>query len=140
MRVNGVAVILTDEEDRQLLQRCEIQALREDPLLRRAVAEEAGNDRLLPLNTQGIGVADGIRNGGADHGRGAHHAGLQADQVHRAALAASAAGRLAVQLRQHRLQPAALGQVESMTAIGAEDHIVGPQGFTHTDRHRLLPN
>jgi len=42
--VDGVAVVLADEEQRQALQRGEVEALGEDALLRRAVAEEAADD------------------------------------------------------------------------------------------------
>ena len=44
VRVDGVAVVLADEEDRQILQDGEVQALGEDALFGRAVAEEADDD------------------------------------------------------------------------------------------------
>ena len=46
-RVDRVVVVLADEQDRQPLERGEVQALGEDALLGRAVAEEAGDDARL---------------------------------------------------------------------------------------------
>ena len=48
VRVDGVAVVFADEEDRQLLEDGEVQALGEDAFLGRPVAEEADHDRVLP--------------------------------------------------------------------------------------------
>src|SRR5271169_3602101 len=45
MRVDGIKIVLADEQDRQLLQRSEVDALVEGPLVDSAFAEEAGHDR-----------------------------------------------------------------------------------------------
>ena len=82
--------------------------------------------------------ADRMRNGAGHHGRRAHQADLGCGEVHRARLAARDAARAAVQLGEHGVEPAALGDVEAVRAVGREHQVVGPQAVAHADRDRLL--
>src|SRR5919108_5415000 len=58
--------------------------------------------------------------------------------MHGPALAAGAAGGLAVQLGEHGAQAAALRQVERVPAVGAEDDVLRPQRGADADGDRLL--
>src|SRR5262249_5696411 len=75
---------------------------------------------------------------GTDAGRGTHHAAFRGDEVHRAALAARAAGGLAVQLGDHLPQVAAAGPAEGVATVGAEDDVARAQRLADADRDRLL--
>src|SRR5690606_2270323 len=68
MGVDGVEVVLTDVEDRQMLEGGEVHAFVEDAFFSRAIAEEADDDAgALPV-LLGIGVAGGVPDAGADDG------------------------------------------------------------------------
>ncbi len=138
--VDRVAVVLAEEEHGQLLQRGEVQALVEDALVDRAVAEHREHHARLAAQFHRDRIADRVRDRRADHRRGAEDTRRDVDHVHRAALAACAAGRLAVELREHRAQIAALGEIERVRAIRTEDGVVAAQRFADADRHRLLPD
>ena len=138
--VDRVAVVLAHEEHRQLLQRGEVEALVEDALVDRAVAEHREHHARLAPQLHRDRVADGVRDRRADDRRGAEDAGRDVDHVHRAALPARAASRLAVELREHRAQVAALGEVERVRAIRAEDGVVPAQRLADAHRDRFLPD
>ncbi len=105
--MNRVAVVFTHEEYRQSLQHGEVQRLGEHPLLRRAVAEEADDDRVRAAEFECVGIAGGVGDGGTDNRGCAHHAALGVDEAHRPALTSRAARYLAVQFRNHGGQVAA---------------------------------
>ena len=138
MRMDGVAVVLADEDDRQALQRRKVETLVEDAFFRRPIAKKTGHERIFPLAFQGIRVADGVGNGRADDGRGPHHSHGGIDEVHRASFTAGAAGGLAIQLGDHLHQVASFGQVQRMTAVGAEYDVLGRQCLANGDRDGLL--
>ena len=61
-------------------------------------------------------------------------------QVHRAAFPFGAARHFSVQFRNHLPEVAAFRQIRSVTAIGRKYHILRPQCFANTHRHRFLPD
>ena len=140
VRVNRIAVVLADEQDRQLLQRGEVERLVKHTFLGRAVAKERDHHAALAPQLDGVGIAHRVRNRGGDDRRGAHHAARDVDQVHRAAFAARAAVDLAVELGDHAPQVAAFGEIHRMAAVRPEDDVVRLEGLAGADRHALLPD
>ena len=90
-RAHRVEVVLADEQHRQLPQRGEVHAFVELALGDRAVAEEAGGDRVAALHLVAKRDADRERQPAADDGVAAVEPGRAVEQVHRAAAAAAAA-------------------------------------------------
>ena len=66
------------------------------------------------------------------------HVVRHVDEVHRAALAAGDAGRLAVKFGKQAAQRTALGEICGVTAIGRRHHIVRAQHVANADRDRFL--
>src|SRR6185312_13595009 len=110
------------------------------PLVHRALAEEAGDDRLGAARLEREGVAHRLRDGGRYDGGGSHHMGAHVHQMHRTGLAARATIGLTVEFGYHALEIAALGEIERVAAIGAERDIVRCKRRAHADRDRFLPN
>src|SRR5690242_6683148 len=136
--VDGVEVVLADEQDRQLPERGEVHALVPGALVGRALAEEADHDRLGLPHLERQRRTDRVGDAGRHHRRRAHHVHRRIDQVHRARLAAGTAVHLAVQLGHHALHIPALGEVERMAAIGAEQHIALLEMIADGRRDRFL--
>src|SRR5712692_10132377 len=137
-RVLAVEVVLADVEHRQLPERGHVQALVEQALPQRALAEEAGGDLVAAAPARGErGPGGDPRRAGHD-GVGAQVPLRLVGDVHGAALAAAVAGLLAQQLREHQVGPGSLGQAVPMAPVGARDVVVVPQRQADADRHRLL--
>ena len=62
---------------------------------------------------------------------------IHVNQVHRAALAPITAGDLAVELGDHRLEVAALGEISRMATIRAGDYVVRSHRVADANRDRL---
>src|SRR6185312_9295458 len=140
MRVDRIVIVLAHEENGQFLQRGEVEAFVAHPLVHRALAEEAGDDRLGAPRLEREGVAHRLRDGGRYDGGGSHHMGAHVHQMHRTGLAARATIGLTVEFGYHALEIAALGEIERVAAIGAERDIVRCKRRAHADRDRFLPN
>ena len=82
MRMDGVAIVLANEDDRQPLQRREVQAFVEDTFLDRSVAHETHHDGVRPAIFHGVGIAHCLRDRGADDGRSDQHIVRDVDQMH----------------------------------------------------------
>ena len=104
----------------------EVAGLVQDPLVRGAVAEEADDDRVLALQAQAVGRADGEGGRARDDRVGAEHALLDRGDVHAAAAAAAVAVLAADDLGHHPAQVEALGDAVAVAAVGARDVVVGP--------------
>ena len=133
-----VAVVLDDEDARQVPHRGEVQALEERALVRAAVAHEGDSDLLRAADL-------GRQADTADHGRApaddpvrAEHPAVDVGDVHRPALAAAEPVRAAVDLEHHRLHVAALRDRVSVAAMGAGDVVVVVQVRADAGRDRLL--
>ena len=136
--VDRVEIVLADEQDRQLLERCEVHALVPRALVGRTFAEEAHDDRLRLLHLERQRRAHRIGDAGRHHRRRAHHADARVDEMHRARLAAGAAVDLAVELGHHAWNIAALGEIERVAAIGAEQDVRRLQVIADGRRHGFL--
>ena len=86
-RVNGVEIVLADEQDRQFVQSREVQALGEHALFGRAIAEKGHDHAIASRALERQRKADRERDRGSDHGAGAQNAMWHIDEMHRAALA-----------------------------------------------------
>jgi len=86
------------------------------------------------------GISRSRRNADAstDNAVGPQDAQVEVGDVHRAALALAVAGGLAQQLGHHQLRITAFGQAMAVTAMGAGDIIVAPQGSAGADGHGFL--
>ena len=98
-----------------------------DAFFRGAIAKECGNHSSLAftLASQRVTKRDG--NGGAHDGRSAEDVLIHADQVHGPALSAGAPGVLAVELGDHGVEVAALGQICGVPPVARRDYIIGAQ-------------
>ena len=92
-------------------------------LVDRAVAEEAEGDAAGLLVPLGEGEAEAERDVPADDAVAAHVADLGVEEVHRAALALGAAGRLAEELRHRGARAHAQRQAVAVAAV-AVDQVV----------------
>ncbi len=137
-RRRGPAVVLAEEDDRQLPEGRQVHALVERAAVGGAVAEER-EDHLarLPLpdreaDTRGQDAARREDAVGAEvaHGR--------VGDVHRAALAVADAVRLAVELGHEAPERAALGDEVAVAAVRREDVVVGPERRARADGDGLL--
>src|SRR5581483_1710478 len=68
VRMDGVAVVLADENNRQRLECRPVETFVEDTLVCRAVADETDHNRILPPIFESVGVTDGIGQGCAHNG------------------------------------------------------------------------
>src|SRR5690625_4424662 len=134
----GKAVVLADEEDREFENLCPVQAFKEGPAVDRPVAEEAGDDPVLPPQLDSMGGTGGDGNVGGDHAVGAQHADLEVGDMHRAALAATRSTLPAEELTHHRQGIRALGQGVAVAAVVRQQKIVLPQLGADPHGHRLL--
>src|SRR5918994_3939949 len=100
MSMDGVEIIFTDKNHRELLQSGEIEALMKNALLRRSIAKKAHHNVFFLLEFHRVRIADSIRNSGSDHRRGPHDAVGDVNKVHRPALSFRTTCSLAVKLRE----------------------------------------
>ena len=104
-----IAVVLAQVDDRQRPHAHQVQRLVEHALVRRAVAEEAQAHAVGAQHARGQPRAGRHRDRRRDDPRLAERADREVGQVHRAALAAADAGRLAHELGHERTQRIAIG-------------------------------
>ena len=136
--MDGEAVVLADEQDRQLMQRREVEGFVKHPFLGGTVAEKARGDAALAFAFQREGIARRHRDRGTDDGRHAEHVGVHVDQVHGSGLAGGAAGALAVKLRHHLFEVSALGQIGGVAPVGGRNHVARVEDVANADGHRFL--
>ena len=137
-RRSTVEVVLADEDDRQLLDRGEVEPLVEGTLVGRALAEEA--DRDLVGSPQLHRQAESGHHGVApthDRDRG-QHPDRGVAEVHRSALPPAAAGRLSVQLRHRRAGADPLCERVAVGPVRRGDPVVAPEHVAHPGGDGLL--
>ena len=120
------------------MQGCEIHALVENARLGRGVAEENHRDCGAILQHRSERGSDADRDRAADDRNAAEEIDGEIDEVHRAPLARGTAVDLAIKLGEHRAQIAALADVVSVRAMGADDVVFQTQAPAHAGGHRLL--
>ena len=132
------AVVLADEDERQLPERREVDGLVEVAGLHRAVAEEDDRDRVLALLPRGQGTSERERDVAADDAGRAHEAVLHVDEVHRAAEPAAQPAVAPHQLGHRPLQRRALRDRVTVRAVPGVDGVVVPQLRAHGRGDALL--
>ena len=126
----GVAVVLYDEDHRQVPGAGEVQAFEERALVGAAVAGERDGYLLRAAGLRGQPYAADQGRAAADDAVGAEHALIQVGYVHGAALAVAEALLFAVDLEHHSLDVAALGDGVAVAAVGAR-YVVVPIEVGH---------
>ena len=107
---------------------CEVEGFVKFALVDGAVAEEAYGNAVFVLVLAGERESGGDRHLSANDGVSAHKVLFQVEQVHGAALAAAAAGRLAAEFGHGDFGGHALCEGVSVVAVVADDVVVGAQG------------
>src|SRR5580704_18037662 len=133
-----VAVVLANEDHRQLPERGQVQGLVELAFGHRAVTEVAQHDLVAPLVLDREAGAGGERQVRAHDAVAAQEVDALVEEVHRAALALTQPAHAAEQLGHDPARIRPLGQAVAVLAIGRNRVVVGPQGRGRADRHRLL--
>src|SRR5215467_16276277 len=134
----GVAVVLGDEDGRQIPHRGQVHRLERRALVARAVTKEHDADAAGALDLGGQRRPADQRRPATDDAIGAEHALGQVGDVHRAALAMAAAGPAAVDLGHHLAHVNALSDAVAMTAMGTGDGVTVIEAVAYADRRRFL--
>ena len=117
-----------------------VRVLEEGALVDRAVAEEAGDDRVQALQPQPQRRARCDPEPAPDDTIRAEHADREVGDVHRPALAVARARGSPEQLGHHRLDRDALGDRVAVAAVGRGDPVGRTQRGTRPDGNSLLPD
>ena len=136
----GVAVVLAEEDHRQLPDGGEVQRLVEGALRRRAVAEEGHRHAAVGPQLRRRRRPHRDRQARGHDAVGAEDPELRVGDVHGAAAAAVGALVLAHQLGEHPGRVQALGQAVAVAAVGRGDDVGGPKRPARADGRRLLPD
>ena len=136
----GVAVVLAEEDDRELPHRGQVHGLVERALGHRAVAEERDREGAVAPELGGGGRSDGDREPGGDDAVRAEDADRGVGDVHRSAAPAVRALVLAHQLGEHAEGVEPLRQAVPVAAVGGRDHVVGTERPAGADGRGLLPD
>src|SRR5262245_18791548 len=136
----GVAVILTNEDDRQLPEAGNVERLVKRSGLAGAVAEEDYRDLALFSFLPGKRRAQREWNGTADDTGGGDESGFLRDDVHGAAFAAAISGGAPGDLSHEFVYVGSLGDGVTVRPMAAVDVIVGAQQAARTDGNGFLAN
>ena len=139
-RAHAVAVVLAQEDHRQLPHRRHVQGLVEGADVHRGLAEKTDADLVAALILGRERDPGRERNVGAHNAVAAHEAPARVEEVHRPALALGAARRLPEQLRHYDAGRNAPHQRLAVFAVGRDGVVVVTQRAEATDRHRFLPD
>src|SRR5580704_750488 len=138
VRVLVVAVVLADEDHRQLPQLREVHLLVEQALAERALAEKAHRDLAgLEVFRRERGAR---RDAGAaaDNRVGTQIPGVGIGDVHRPALPLAVARFLAEQFRKHAIGRRAFREAVSVAAVGARDVVRASERLADAGRDRVF--
>ena len=136
--INGIKIVFADEQHRQLLQGGEVDRFIEYAFLDGAVAQENGADPVGAVELDRQPQPHPDRDGPTDDGGAAHEPDGRVHQMHRAALSGAASRGLAVDLRDHRPEVAALAQVVRVGPVAADGKIIAAQHQSRRRCRRLL--
>src|SRR6516225_862750 len=139
-RVDGIEIVLAEEDDGKFVQRCKVCALMKDAFLDRRIAKERDSHFTVAHALVGEGAADSDRNRARDDRNARHDTLRDIHQVHGTTAAADASRRLAANLRQHAFEIAALGEIMRVATVRAVDLVRRFQRRAGTDRDRFLAN
>src|SRR6185312_16120069 len=104
----------------------------------RPIAKEGHGDAIAFEKLEGIAGAGGLQNVRPDDAARAHEADFGREEVHAAAAAPRAPRFAAVQFGDELQRRDALGEGVAVAAVGAEDHVAGPQRRAHAHGHGFL--
>ncbi len=136
----GVAVVLTEEDDRQLPDGGEVHGFVERALGGRAVAEERHGDAAVGAELGRGRRADRDRHPRRDDPVGTEDPEPRVGDVHRAAATAVRPLVLAHQFGEHPERVETLGQAVSVAPVGRGDDVSGTEGPACAHGCRLLPD
>ena len=135
---HGVAVVLYHVDDRQLPQFGHVEALIDLTLVGGAVAEIRHRNIVVAAVAVGEGQAGAERHLGADDAMATEEAALDAEHVHRAALALGIAMGAAGQFRHHAFRVHAGGDHVAVVAVAGNYLVARFQGHLHADDDGFL--
>ncbi len=136
----GVAVVLAEEDHRQLPDRGEVDRLVERTVRHRAVAEERDHDTAVASQLRGGRGTGRDRQARADDSVGAEDPECRIGDVHRTAAPAVRALVLGHQLGEHPERVETLGEAVTMAAMGGRDHVGRAERPAGAHGRRLLPD
>ena len=120
-RVNGIQIVLAEEDHRELVQRCKVCTLMKDAFFHRCIAEESDGHFPVAHALVGERAADSDWNRTRDDRNARHDALRDIHQVHGTAAATDASRRLAANLRHHAFEIAAFGEIVRVATVRAVD-------------------
>jgi len=135
----GPAVVLEDEDRRNLPELCQVHRLVERSCVRGAVAEECDCDALFAAHLKRECRAHDPGYSARDDRVRAQVSDLDVVEMHRAAVAVRAALDLSVQLRHDPFDRRSLRDRMSVGAMRRGDHVLALEGGAHSRRDGLLP-
>ena len=136
----GVAVVLAEEDDRQLPHCGQIDGLVERAGSHGPVSEEGDRHAVVAAQTSGERGTDGDRQPSADDPVCTQHSDRGIGDVHRAAAAAARTRVTSEQLGEHRAHVHSLGEAVTMASVGRRDVVGRSQWPATPDRRRFLPD
>ena len=136
----GVAVVLAEEDHRQLPHGSEVERFVEGTVGHRAVAEERHYDAAISSQLCRRRCTDRDRQAGSHDPVGAEDADRRVHDVHRPAAPAVRSLVLAHELGEHPEHVQTLREAVAVAAMGGRDHIVRRRGASRAHGRRLLPD
>src|SRR5262249_42671112 len=121
---HGKQVVFTNENDRQLIESCEIQRFVESALINCSVTEETKRHTIFATVFDGKSQSHRQRNVSRDNGVTSVHVMLLVEEMHRAAQAARATRFLSKKLRHTSVGACAASKGVSVIAVRGDDVIV----------------
>ena len=137
---HAIAVVLNDEDRRELPESSDVQRFVERADVGRRLAEVGHRDLIGAAIPGGEREAGAERDLATDDAVSSHEMHRHVEQVHRAALALRASRCLAEQFGHDRARRHAAGQRLPVFAVGADHVVVGTQRGERADRDRFLPD
>ena len=135
-----VAVVLAEEDHRQLPHRGQVHRFVERALCHRAVAEERDHHGAVGAQLRGGRRADRDRQARGHDAVGPEDADRRIGDVHRAAAPTVRPRVLGHQLGEHPGRVEALRQAVTVAAVGRGDHVVRAERPARADGRGLLPD
>ena len=135
---HGEEVVFANENDRQLVERGQIERFVEGSLVDRPIAEEAKRDPVFTAVLRGEGHPGRERNVRRDDGVPAVHVIFAIEKMHRSAQPARAAGGFAEKLRHAGLGRSSARERVRVIAVGGDQIIIRPHRRDCADYDRFL--
>ena len=138
MRLHGVLVVLTHDDQGQLPEGREVDELPDPPGIRAAITKEAHRNARSALDLEAQRDPERDAQTTTDDPVRAVEVASEVGEVHMATPATQAARLLAVELGHHLARAEPLAQCVMVAAVAAGHDIVGVEGADDADGYRFL--